>query len=74
VERFFTTKLEKESKTNMEVVSQLTDTFLAQNRAEIVDPLGLVEQINKLERHIEYFETQVDWVLSESNGRTLITL
>ena len=58
----------------MEVVSQLTDTFLAQNRAEIVDPLGLVEQINKLERHIEYFETQVDWVLSESNGRTLITL
>jgi hypothetical protein len=41
---------------------------------EVVDPLGLAEQIKKLERHIKDFETQVDWVLSESNGKTLITL
>jgi hypothetical protein len=74
VERLVMTELGKESKTNVEVVSQLTETFLAQNRAEIVDPLGLAEQIKKLEKHIEDFETQVDWVLSESNGKTLITL
>lgn len=72
VERLVTTELSKDNKTNVEVVNQLTETFLAQNRAEILDPLGLADQIRDLKRSIEEFETQVDWVLSESNGKTLI--
>jgi len=74
VERLVTTELGKESKTNVEVVNQLTESFLVQNKAEMLDPLGLVELIKRTERQIEEFETQVDWVLSESNGKTQINV
>jgi hypothetical protein len=74
VDRLLQAELGKDSKTNVETIQSLTETFLAQNKAEIVDPLGLAERIGTLNRSIEEFETKVDWVLSESNGRTMITL
>ena len=74
VERLIQTELGKDSKTNVEVITQLSETFLAQNKAEIVDPLNLAKEIATLNKAIEDFETKVDWVLSESNGRTTITL
>ena len=74
VERLIQTELGKESKTNVEVITQLSETFLAQNKAEIVDPLNLAKEIASLNKAIEDFETKVDWVLSESNGKTTITL
>jgi hypothetical protein len=74
VERLIQTELGKDSKTNVEVITQLSETFLAQNKAEIVDPLNLAKEIAALNKAIEDFETKVDWVLSESNGKTTITL
>ena len=74
VERLIQTELGKDAKTNVEVITQLSETFLAQNKAEIVDPLNLVKEIASLNKAIEDFETTVDWVLSESNGKTTITL
>jgi hypothetical protein len=74
VERLLTTELAKDAKTNVEVVQQLTTTFLAQNKATVLDPLGLAEKIEALSKSIEDFETQVDYSLSESNGRTLISV
>ena len=74
VERLLTTELAKDAKTNVEVVQQLTTTFLAQNKATVLDPLDLSEKIDALSKSIEEFETQVDYTLSESNGRTLITV
>jgi hypothetical protein len=37
-----------------------------------VDPLDLATRTRELEEEIESFETNVDWVLSETNGKTLI--
>lgn len=74
VERLLQVELGKEAKTNVETIQSLTETFLAQNKAELVDPLNLAEKIRVLNHSIEEFETKVDWVLSESNGRTLITI
>jgi len=74
VERLLTTELAKDAKTNVEVVQQLTTTFLAQNKATILDPLNLSDKIETLSKAIEDFETQVDYTLSESNGRTLISV
>ena len=74
VDRLLTTELAKDAKTNVEVVQQLTATFLAQNKASILDPLALVEKIAELTQALDTFETQVDYCLSESNGRTLISL
>jgi hypothetical protein len=39
---------------------------------ELVDPLDLAGRTKELEDEIESFETNVDWVLSETNGKTLI--
>jgi hypothetical protein len=67
-------ELGKESKTNVEMVTALTDTFLKNNKADLIDPLSLETKIKALSEEIDTFETNVDWVLSESNGRTIITL
>ena len=74
VERLIQTELGKDAKTNVEVITQLSETFLAQNKAEIVDPLNLAKEIAALNKSIEDFETKVDWVLSESNGKTTISI
>ena len=74
VERLLQAELGKDTKTNVDTVTSLMETFLAQNSAEILDPLGLAARIAALSKSIEEFETKVDWVLSESNGRTMITV
>lgn len=74
VDRLLTTELAKDAKTNVEVVQQLTATFLAQNKASILDPLALADKIAELTRALEDFTTQVDYTLSESNGRTLVSI
>jgi hypothetical protein len=67
-------ELGKDSKTNVDVVDALTETFLKNNKAELIDPLGLQEVIATMEKSIQDFESNVDWVLSESNGRTVIVV
>jgi hypothetical protein len=72
LDRLLLQELGKDSKTNVDVVDALTETFLKNNKAELIDPVGLQEVINTMEKSIQDFETNVDWVLSESNGRTQI--
>lgn len=74
LDRLLLQELGKDSKTNVDVVDALTETFLKNNKAELIDPVGLQEVINTMEKSIQDFETNVDWVLSESNGRTQITV
>lgn len=74
VERLISSELSKDSRTSVDVVKALTDTFLAENKAEILDPLRLDELIPTMTREIEDFETTVDWILSEANGRTMVTI
>ena len=72
VERLLQSELSKDSKTSVDTITQLTETFLAQNKAEVIDPLNLSDKIDIMTKRIEEFETKVDWVLSESNGKTQI--
>jgi hypothetical protein len=74
VERLISNELGKDSKTSVDTVKALSETFLAENKAEILDPLKLADRIRTMTTEIEDFETTVDWVLSETNGRTLITI
>ena len=67
-------ELGKDSKTSMDVVTALTDTFMKNNKADLIDPLGLEAKIKELSEELDNFETNVDWVLSESNGRTTISV
>lgn len=67
-------ELGKDNKTSVEVVQNLTDAFWKNNKAEMVDPLGLEQRIKDYSKDIEEFELNVDWVLSEANGRVMITV
>ena len=72
IDRLLSAELSKDSKTNVETIKSLTETFMAENKADIIDPLHLDDRIMSMEKEMEDFETTVDWVLSESNGRTMI--
>lgn len=72
-ERLLEVELGKDSKTNVENSNQFVESFLKSNRAEVLDPLKLETLIANMSKEIQDFETTVDWVLSESNGRTRIS-
>jgi hypothetical protein len=67
-------ELGKDVKTNPDTITALRQSFLETNKVEIVDPLDLVNMAKELGDEIDAFETNVDWVLSEANGKTLITV
>jgi hypothetical protein len=74
LDRLLSSELGKDVRTNPETIAALTTTFNSNNKVELVDPLGLAERIKALEAEIDTFTTNVDWVLSESNGRTMIQI
>lgn len=72
LEKLLHSELGKDVKTSPETITALTNSFRENNKVELVDPLDLSVRANELEEEIEEFETNVDWVLSETNGKTLI--
>jgi hypothetical protein len=74
LERLLQSELGKDVKTNPETITALSTSFRNNNKVELVDPLDLASKIAMLESEIDSFETNVDWVLSEANGRTMISV
>lgn len=72
LEKLLHSELGKDVKTSPDTITALTNSFRENNKVELVDPLDLSQRTKELEDEIESFETNVDWVLSEVNGRTLI--
>ena len=72
LEKLLHSELGKDVKTSPETITALTNSFRENNKVELVDPLNLSERTRELEEEIEEFETNVDWVLSETNGKTMI--
>ena len=46
--------------------------YIERNEIHLVDPIGVEQEIKKLEEEIDKFEAEVDAVLSESNALTMI--
>lgn len=63
-----------QSKVSKDDLNQMEQTFWENNKCELIDPLKIDEIVSQLETEIEGFETEVDFVLSESNSQTHITL
>lgn len=74
LERLLQSELGKDVKTNPETITALSTSFRNNNKVELVDPLDLASKIATLESEIDSFETNVDWVLSEANGRTMVSV
>ena len=74
LDRLLATEMGKDMKTNPETVAALSASFETNNKITLLDPLESGKVINALEDEIETFTTNVDWVLSEANSKTLITV
>lgn len=72
LDRLLQSELGKDVRTNPETIQSITVSFRDNNKVELVDPLGLAKRIKDLSEEVESFETNVDWVLSETNGRVMI--
>lgn len=55
-------------------LAAIRDPFIAQKQASLIDPLNLAAQIATLDASITGFTAEVDFVLSESNAITKITV
>ncbi len=74
LDRLLQSELGKDVRTNPETIQAITNSFRENNKVELVDPLGLEQRAKELDDEIEAFEANVDWVLSEANGRTMISV
>ncbi len=55
-----------------ESVKAHTKDFEKRNKMELIDPLNIATKIEQLEKSIDDFETNVDYILSESNATTFV--
>jgi hypothetical protein len=64
----------KDTKPDENVIKSVSDGITKGDPVEVYDPLGLDKVIKELETSIEDFRANVDYVLSESNALTTITV
>lgn len=64
----------KDAKASDADVEAISKPFMAQNELKLVDPLGLQTKAEELGKSIDEFLSEVDYVLSESNTITKITV
>jgi hypothetical protein len=74
LDSLMSSELGKDVKTNPETIDALRKSFMETNKVEVVDPMNVKKMAKELEEEIDTFESNVDWVLSEANGKTLITV
>jgi hypothetical protein len=61
-------------KTNSDDIENLSKAYREHNRAEMVDGIDIDKRIEEVEAIIEELETEANFVLSESNALTKITI
>jgi hypothetical protein len=66
--------LGKNEAVNSEQYQALTDSFMARESLELLDPVNLSREIERRQEFIEEFKSSVDRVLSVSNARTNIEI
>lgn len=64
----------KDSKPDETVIKSVSEGISKGDPIEIFDPIGLDKVIKEMETSIEDFTANVDYVLSESNALTIITV
>lgn len=68
------TNFGKDSKAKSDEVDSITKPYLENNEAKVIDPLKLQSIIEELSNKLDAFESEVDFVLSESNTITKISI
>lgn len=63
----------KEKATGQDAITA-REAYIKQNAYEVVDPIGIVDEIKRLEAWINEFETEVDSAIQVSNATHTITI
>ena len=66
--------LGSDKKTSPEDYNNIAGPLLKANNLNTVDPIGIEKVIKDLDNYIDTFETECDFILSESNAKTEIEL
>jgi hypothetical protein len=74
VERQAVAVLGKAAKESSDEYKNFAEMYRKSNSADLVDPMKIEEKINVLTLDVENFESECDFVLSESNAKTLINV
>ncbi len=74
LDRLLEIEFGKDVKSNSDNVTSITNSYMENNQGRLVDPIRLSEKIAELEQEIEDFESEVNFVLSESNSLTTISI
>jgi len=61
-------------KSNHKEIEAFTKAFLENNGYKLEDPLDITSLVEKLDKEIDDFESEVDFVLSTSNATTVIEI
>ena len=64
----------KEGKVNTDDIEKAQKDFMVAHEYELVDPINILDKIEKLEEKITAFKAEVDAALSESNATTTIEI
>jgi len=70
--RYITGLINDKSVVSADKIAQLEKDYRELHEKDILDPIGISEEIKKLEKEITGFETEVDYVLSDSNASTFV--
>jgi len=62
------------AKTNSDDIENISKTYREHNRSEMIDGINVEQKIEELENLINIYETEANFVLSESNAVTRITV
>ena len=62
------------SKIKPDEMESISKPFMDRNAPKVIDPINITEKINDLEKKIEDFKLNIDFILSESNSKTLIVV
>lgn len=74
IETMINNSLGSDKKVDKDTYSQIANPVLEANEVKILDPIKIDREIEKLEKQIDDFEAEVDFVLSESNSKTEIEI
>lgn len=70
--RYIASLINDKSVVSADKIAQLEKDYRELHEKQILDPIGIAEEIKKLEKDINDFETEVDYVLSDSNASTFV--
>lgn len=59
---------------NKELIENMVSVLIEKNRINLMDPLDIRKKIDALDKEIDEFESQIDVVLSEINGKTEVEI